>query len=196
MIANLRGKIFEKESTKIIIDVNGVGYEVFTSTNTTSKLGELNDDVSLHIVTIVREDAFLLYGFESKDEKSLFNMLISINKIGPKIAMGILSAITPQELQAIVLSGNSHALSKLPGIGAKTAPKIILELKDKIGKLNIEHEMTSSSIMINEAISALVSLGYSNILSQKSVIKATEEFTDKAVNIEDLIRKSLKNATK
>lgn len=196
MIANLRGKIFDKESTKVIIDVNGVGYEVFTSTNTSSKLGELNDDASLHIVTIVREDAFLLYGFESKDEKTLFNMLISINKIGPKIALGILSAISPSELQSIVLSGNSHALSKLPGIGAKTAPKIILELKDKIGKLNIEHEMTSSSIMINEAISALVSLGYSNVLAQKSVMKANDELTDKSPNIEDLIRKALKNATK
>ncbi len=196
MIANLNGKILDKESTKVIIDVNGVGYEVFASTNTISKIGEISDKTSLFIVTIVREDALLLYGFVTKEEKMLFNMLISINKIGPKIALGILSAISPSELQSIVLSGNSHALSKLPGIGAKTAPKIILELKDKISKLNIENNLNSSSIMINEAISALVSLGYSSVLAQKSVMKASEEFAEKEINIEDLIRKSLKNATK
>jgi Holliday junction DNA helicase RuvA len=196
MIAYLSGKILEKEATRIIIDVKGVGYEVFTSTITSASLGEIAQQASLFINTIVREDALLLYGFHTKEEKQLFSMLTSINKIGPKIAIGILSSITPSELQSIVLSNNSVALSKLPGIGAKTAPKIILELKDKITSLNIDNKLSASNIKVQEAISALSSLGFSNAIAQKAVQNAVDELSETNYTIEDLIKKSLKYANK
>lgn len=196
MIAYLSGKILEKEATRLIIDVQGVGYEVFTSTITSASLGEVGQVANLFINTIVREDALLLYGFHSKEEKQLFSMLTSINKIGPKIAIGILSSITPSELQSIVLSNNPVALSKLPGIGAKTAPKIILELKDKIMSLNIDNKLSASNIKVQEAISALTSLGFSNALAQKAVQNAVDELSDVNYTIEDLIKKSLKYANK
>lgn len=196
MIAFLSGIILEKEATKLILNVQGVGYEVFTSTNTSALLGDINQPATLFINTVVREDAFLLYGFHSKEEKQLFTMLTSINKIGPKIAIGILSSITPSELQNIVLSNNPVALAKLPGIGIKTAPKIILELKDKIGTLNIDSNINASNIKVQEAISGLTTLGFSNSQAQKAVQNAVEELSDTDYSIELLIRKSLKFANK
>ncbi len=196
MIAFLSGIILEKEATKLILNVQGVGYEVFTSTNTSALLGDINQPATLFINTVVREDAFLLYGFHSKEEKQLFTMLTSINKIGPKIAIGILSSITPSELQNIVLSNNPVALAKLPGIGIKTAPKIILELKDKIGTLNIDSNISASNIKVQEAISGLTTLGFSNSQAQKAVQNAVEELSDTDYSIELLIRKSLKFANK
>ena len=191
MIASLIGKLQEKETTKLIINVNGVGYEVFIPTNTLSESDIVGNEINLQIVTIVREDVFNLYGFKTKDEKKLFNLLISVNKIGPKTAIGIMSSITPAELQNIILSNNLNALSKLPGIGPKGAAKIILELKDKINQLALTGSESSTTAML-ETLSALNTLGYSSINAQKALQFAISEVKDDNPKVEDLIRYSLK----
>lgn len=196
MIAYLSGKLLEKEATRLIVDVSGVGYEVFIPTNTLVESDIIGSLISLNIATIVREDAFLLYGFKTKEEKHLFNLLISVNKIGPKTAIGIMSAITPSDLQSIIISNNQHALSKLPGIGPKGAAKLILELKDKITQIGVTSDQNSNIVVINEAISALVTLGFSNQLSQKVVNSAYKETNNPNIKVEDLIRISLKHAQK
>lgn len=196
MIAYLSGKLLEKEATRLIVDVSGVGYEVFIPTNTLVESDIIGSLISLNIATIVREDAFLLYGFKTKEEKHLFNLLISVNKIGPKTAIGIMSAITPSDLQSIIISNNQHALSKLPGIGPKGAAKLILELKDKITQIGVTSDQNSNIVVINEAISALVTLGFSNQLSQKIVNSAYKETNNPNIKVEDLIRISLKHAQK
>lgn len=196
MIAYLSGKLLEKEATRLIVDVSGVGYEVFIPTNTLVESDIIGSIISLNITTIVREDAFLLYGFKTKEEKHLFNLLISVNKIGPKTAIGIMSAISPSDLQSIIISNNQHALSKLPGIGPKGAAKLILELKDKITQIGVTSDQNSNIVVINEAISALVTLGFSNQLSQKIVNSAYKETNNPNIKVEDLIRISLKHAQK
>jgi len=197
MISFLTGKILEKEATKITLGVNGVGYEVFLPTNTLSENDSVGANVNLFIVTIVREDLINLFGFSSKEEKKLFNLLISINKIGPKIALGIMSSISPAELQDIIISNNQVALSKLPGIGPKGAAKIILELKDKINQIGIANSLENNNVtVINEAVSALNTLGFSNTFSQKSVSNAYKEANNPNIKVEELIRLSLKHAQK
>lgn len=197
MISFLTGKILEKEATKITLGVNGVGYEVFLPTNTLSENDSVGANVNLFIVTIVREDLINLFGFSSKEEKKLFNLLISINKIGPKIALGIMSSISPAELQNIIISNNQVALSKLPGIGPKGAAKIILELKDKINQIGIAYSLENNNVtVINEAVSALNTLGFSNTFSQKSVSNAYKEANNPNIKVEELIRLSLKHAQK
>jgi len=197
MISFLTGKILEKEATKITLGVNGVGYEVFLPTNTLSENDSVGANVNLFIVTIVREDLINLFGFSSKEEKKLFNLLISINKIGPKIALGIMSSISPAELQNIIISNNQVALSKLPGIGPKGAAKIILELKDKINQIGIANSLENNNVtVINEAVSALNTLGFSNTFSQKSVSNAYKEANNPNIKVEELIRLSLKHAQK
>jgi Holliday junction DNA helicase RuvA len=197
MISFLTGKILEKEATKITLGVNGVGYEVFLPTNTLSENDSVGANVNLFIVTIVREDLINLFGFSSKEEKKLFNLLISINKIGPKIALGIMSSISPAELQNIIISNNQVALSKLPGIGPKGAAKIILELKDKINQIGIANSLENNNVtVINEAVSALNTLGFSNTFSQKSVSNAYKESNNPNIKVEELIRLSLKHAQK
>lgn len=197
MISFLTGKILEKEATKITLGVNGVGYEVYLPTNTLSENDSVGANINLFIVTIVREDLINLFGFSSKEEKKLFNLLISINKIGPKIALGIMSSISPAELQNIIISNNQVALSKLPGIGPKGAAKIILELKDKINQIGISNSLENNNItVINEAVSALNTLGFSNAFSQKSVSNAYKEANNPNIKVEELIRLSLKHAQK
>lgn len=196
MIAFLKGKIKSKEATNLILDVNNVGYDVFTPTNTLDSNANIGSEIELFIVTIVREDLINLYGFKTIEEKKLFNLLISINKIGPKTAIGIMSAISPSDLQSIVISNNQVALSKLPGIGPKGAAKIILELKDKINQIGLISESNNNLTVINEAISALNSLGFSNALSQKIVQSAYKEANNQNIKIEELIRLSLKQAQK
>lgn len=196
MIAYLKGKIKSKEATNLILDVNNVGYDVFTPTNTLDSNASIGSEIDLFIVTIVREDLINLYGFKTIEEKKLFNLLISINKIGPKTAIGIMSAISPSDLQSIIISNNQVALSKLPGIGPKGAAKIILELKDKINQIGLTSDSNNNLTVINEAISALNSLGFSNTLSQKIVQSAYKEANNQNIKIEELIRLSLKQAQK
>lgn len=197
MIAELRGKVVSKSSTESVILCNGVGYLVNTSLITAEKIPSENEDVRLFTILIPREDAWNLYGFHEISEREAFKILISISGVGPKVALGILSSLSVDELRQYVLQGNTLALQKLPGIGNKTAERLVLELKDKIIKLgdssiksiSVEHNMVRQ-----EALSALLTLGYSRQVADKAVRRALEELSGDSSNAEKLIKLSLKFA--
>ncbi len=197
MIAQLKGKLVFKSSTQTIIDCGGVGYLAFISVNTSEQLPDINNDVLLHTLLIPREDSLNLYGFIDKIEREAFKILISISGVGPKIALGILSSVSVADFQQYILQGNLNALTKLPGIGKKTAERLLLELKDKITRLG---EFDTSSIGIEhnllkqEALSALTTLGYSRAIADKSIRKAYDEIKSDSLTAEMLIKVSLKYA--
>ena len=173
MIALLRGTLAYKSSDHVIIDVGGVGYRLFIPLSTFYSLPETGD-VSLFTHTHVREDALLLYGFLSMEEKELFGILISISGIGPKLAINILSHIPARDLKRAIASGAIKRLSSLPGIGKKTAERLVLELKDKVGPAQELPDSTGSTTggtsagaLVNDVISALVNLGYKENQARK-----------------------------
>ena len=172
MIALLRGTLAYKSSDHVIIDVGGVGYRLFIPLSTFYSLPETGD-VSLFTHTHVREDAILLYGFLSMEEKELFGILISISGIGPKLAVNILSHIPAKDLKRAIASGDIKRLSSLPGIGKKTAERLVLELKDKVGPVHDLPEadgvksITSAGDISNDVISALINLGYKENQARK-----------------------------
>jgi Holliday junction DNA helicase RuvA len=194
MIALLTGKIAYKSPDHIILDVNGVGYRVMIPFSTYYELPE-EGPVSLHIHTSVREDAIQLYGFRTRLEKSFFQLLISVSGVGPKLARDILSNIQPEALaQALGLS-DIHKLSTIPGIGKKTAERLILELKDKVGKLDISSLPTveargiPAEDAIGDVTSALMNLGY----KEPQVRKALGGLdASGGAGVEELLKQALK----
>lgn len=197
MIAQLYGKLVCKSSTEAVVDCGGVGYLVNVSIATSDKLPEVGADVKLQTLLIPREDALNLYGFWCDAERDAFKMLISISGIGPKMALGTLSSVSLEELQVYILSGNFHALQKLPGIGKKTAERLVLELKDKITKLNIPGKpdiSKSLNLVAQEGIAALITLGYSRAIAEKAVRRTVSELDGSTVTAEELIKLSLRYA--
>jgi holliday junction DNA helicase RuvA len=198
MIAQLEGTIARKSSTEAVIDCGGVGYLVMISLNTSDKLGDIGEKAKLLTVLIPREDAWNLYGFADEEERTLFRLLLSVSGIGGKIALGILSSIEAESFAQEVLSGNITALTKLPGIGKKTAERLHLELRDKIANVLAIDESsvrTGSNQIKNEAVAALVALGYTQAMADKFISKAIKESSGD-FNAEDLIKLSLKIAMK
>lgn len=164
MIAFLRGTLVSRTDESVILDVAGVGYEVIVPLRT--RVGAIGDELTLYTYLHVREDGISLYGFESIEDRTLFELLITVSGIGPKSAIGMLSHITPAELRRAVKTGDVNRLLALPGIGQKTAQRIILELKDKLGDMDDDFEgdevySDGSGDAVGEAIEALVALGYS-----------------------------------
>jgi Holliday junction DNA helicase RuvA len=195
MISRITGILIAKNTTYVEIDCGGVGYQIFVSMVTLNKLSEIGDTVELNTILIHREDAMQLYGFYDKMEREVFKLLTTISGIGPKSAIAILSSITVSELQTAVSQGNLHLLQKMPGIGKKTAERLIVELRDKITKLEIEGvEWADANSISQEAISALVTLGYNRAIAEKSVKKALAVDINKELSLEELIRNSLKIA--
>jgi Holliday junction DNA helicase RuvA len=195
MISRIIGVLITKNATNVEIDCGGIGYQIFVSMMTLNKLSEIGDKVELHTILIHREDAMQLYGFYDKIEREVFKLLTTISGIGPKSAIAILSSITVGELQTAVSQGNLHLLQKMPGIGKKTAERLIVELRDKITKLEIEGtEGTDTNRISQEAISALVTLGYNKMIAEKSVKKALTTDIEQELSLEELIRNSLKIA--
>lgn len=194
MIGTLRGKILKKIETTLIIECSGVGYLVHVPLNVAENLPKVGEDAFVYIHTAVREDSISLYGFDSETGKELFLLLLSISGIGPKSALGILSSLDYRKLQTIVLSSDVVSLSKLPGIGKKTAERIIVEIKDKIAKINIAGSAVPTVVesQSEEAIMALSSLGYSKARSEAMVTKALRR--GEYSNIQDLLKASLKMA--
>jgi Holliday junction DNA helicase RuvA len=195
MLAWLRGHVVDvSEPGKMVLDVQGVGYDVETSLQTYfNVLPQIESPVSLHIHTVVREDAFLLYGFLEKQERTLFRALIKVNGIGPKSAMAMLSSITPQEFIQCIESENSALLTKLPGIGKKTAERLIVEMRDKIGNLvdatepGAKATLPSNARSEQEAISALEALGY----KPQEALKVIKKIEIGEKTAEQLIREAL-----
>lgn len=195
MIGWLNGRIIDRQQPgKIVLDVNGVGYDVETSLATFFKI-ELNDGmIALHIHTVVREDAFLLYGFADREERALFRALIKVNGIGPKVAIAILSSISPDEFIQCIHQKNIHVLTKLPGIGKKTAERLVVEMKDTIQQLSyaeVSQPLTTTTNRSHqeEAISALEALGYKH--QEASVL--IRKIDDGQQSCEQLIRLALQS---
>ena len=199
MIAYVKGTLEEIGNDYIIVDVNNIGYQVKVSLRVIEGLPGLGSQVKIHTYTYVREDVLALYGFLTKDDLDLFKQLISVSGIGPKGALGILSALSADDLRFAILAGDSKAIAKAPGIGAKTAQRVILELKDKMSledafekKLDHEKVMVASSNnqVKNDAVLALTALGYSSSESLKAVSKV--EITPE-MDVEAVLKLALKH---
>ncbi len=180
MIEYLRGKIADIDINRVVIDVNGVGYVLTISDSTASLLPGVGEEVKIYSYLSVSENAVTLYGFPSYDDLDVFKLLITVSGIGPKGALGILSVLTPDDLRFAILSGDSKAISAAPGIGKKTAERVILDLKDRIGAQSINTPAESgagkasvSESSRDEAVEALVALGYSSADAYRAVKEAS-----------------------
>ena len=197
MFAYIKGSIEEKSSGYVVIEASGVGYKIFMPEPEIENIGEIGEIVKIHTYYWVREDNISLYGFSTKEELRMFEILITTSGIGAKSAITILSNIDASSFALAVINEDTHKLTKLPGIGAKTAARIILELKDKLKKQELEtkgneqKEELNKAIIdnenINEAISALQVLGY----SKREIEKAFDKTSLEGMSVEDMIRKGL-----
>jgi len=197
MIAHLKGSVFRKTTESVIIDANGIGYEVFVPLSTFYNLPDEAGSASLHIYTHVREGILALFGFHTKLEKDIFMMLIFVSGIGPKLAVNILSGIGPQELLEAIARSDSLRLQAIPGVGKKTAERISLELKDRALKVLGQEEAFALHIpegedrhLIDDALSALLNLGYSAKSAKPALEKARD--TVREMTLEGLIREALR----
>ncbi len=193
MIGFLTGKIISSKPTKILLDVNGVGYVVNISINTFENVSD-KETVSLFIHTSVKEDSITLFGFFTESEKDMFELLISVNGIGPKIALSILSGIRIDDLKNAIESSDVSRIVAVPGIGRKTAERLVLELKSKVDKI-VEEGSTAIPFSIkNEAVSALTTLGYNSKIAEKVVRDVLSD--DGNLSLEEVIKKALGNLNK
>lgn len=193
MIYFLRGNVQELTPTHAVIDVNGIGYYLGISLQTSEKLA-LGKEVFLYTQQIFREDAQLLFGFFSKEEKEMFNLLISVNGVGPASALIMLSSLSLNEIATGIQSGNSGMLQRVKGIGAKTAERIIVDLRDKVLKFNISEENISTFVnnkVKEESLSALEVLGIPKKISDKIADRILKQNPESSV--EDLVKQILKN---
>lgn len=193
MIYSLRGLVQELTPTFVVVDINGIGYYVSVSLQTSQNL-KLNSEVFLYIQQIIREDAHLLFGFFAKEEKDMFNLLISVNGVGPVSALILLSSLSLSDAANAILSGNSAIIQKVKGIGVKTAERIIIDLRDKVGGFSISEEKLSNLVnnkIKNEALSALEVLGISRKVSEKIADRILKHNPE--VSIEELVKEILKN---
>lgn len=193
MIYSLKGNIQELNPTSVIIDVQGVGYYVGISLQTSEKL-QLGQPAFLNIQQIIREDAHLLFGFNTILEKEMFNLLISVNGVGPVSAIIMLSSLSLEEIASAILSNNSALLQKVKGIGTKTAERIIVDLRDKVQKFKNSEENISAAVnnkVKEEALSALEVLGIAKKMSEKIADRVLKQ--NPALTVEDLVKQILKN---
>lgn len=192
MITHIRGKLIEKNPTNAIIEANGVGYWLNISLNTYSQIPE-QESVFLYTHLSVKEDSHTLYGFISKIEREIFRLLISVSGVGPSIARTMLSSMTTDEIQRAIASGNVGVIQSVKGIGAKTAQRVLVDLRDKISNTFAIDEVSvnESNTNKNEALSALEVLGFNKKQAEKVLDKILIE--DKAATVEVLIKKALKN---
>jgi holliday junction DNA helicase RuvA len=198
MIALLTGRLAFKAPTHLALDVHGVGYEVFIPLSTYYNLPNVDDSVTLSIHTHVREDAIQLFGFSTPQEKDAFVLLLSVSGIGPKSALGMLSALPVSDLVLAIQSGDMEKLETVPGIGKKSAGRLVLELKDKMIKLHpglmpqSDPVTNSQDDTFDDALSALTNLGY-RASDAKEALKAAQRSRSGPMTLQDLIRETLKN---
>ncbi len=199
MIASLSGVVEEKGIDEAIVDVNGVGYRVHLSLRSLARLPQVGERTKLRVQTIVREDALDLYGFTSAAEEQLFLMLTSVSHVGPKVALNVLSGMDPGELAHCIASGNVAALTKLHGVGKKTAERLVVELKDKVQTLNVvpirtDAKSAAPAVGVRaDLINALVNLGYKPAQAEKAADVA-EERAGADAGLDTLIREALRAA--
>jgi len=195
MISHLRGTLLEKHPNQIVIDVHGVGYEVVIPVSAYSSLPELGGPVQMHIHQHVREDILALYGFPTKDDKALFEKLIAVSGIGPKLAITALSGLTTEDLMAAIRSGAVEQLVRIPGVGKKTAERMVLELRDKLGPVTVPHggaiaPKGAFSTIEEDVISALMNFGASRASAEAAATKARSE--SESNEFDALFRRALK----
>ena len=176
MIAHLRGRIFEKHPNRLVVDVGGVGYDVSVPLSTFYGLGEPGSTIALRIHTHVRDDALLLYGFATVLEQELFERLIGVSGIGPKLALAVLSGIEPLELVRAIERGDLARLTAIPGVGRKTSERLVLELKDRLPRVHVAAVgapgapgAAETPLLRDDLLSALMNLGYHRPLAEKAV---------------------------
>jgi len=199
LIAYLEGKLIEKNPTHLILEVGGVGYSVNIPVSTYSNLGETGKMVKVLTYQHVREDELKLYGFSTKPEKGLFELLISVNGVGPRLALSILSCVSVNEFQRSVLQEDLDVLTTIAGVGKKKALRLIVELKEKLGKidLGVKKDWEEKEAVFvpaqDEAVLALVSLGYTKPDAKKALERVTKEVKE-VLPVEELIKRALKYA--
>lgn len=199
MLYNIRGKLTVSDVNFIVVECGGVGFKCFTTLNTVKSIGKTGDEVNVFTYLAVREDAMDLYGFASLDELNAFKLLISVSGIGPKAAAAILSELAPDKLALCIASGDAKAITKAQGVGKKTAERVVLELKDKMGAIAVGDASDAVSAVASvsessnsaEAVEALVALGYSQ--SDAAVVVGS---MDKSLTVDEMIRNGLKQLAK
>ena len=198
MIAYLSGKLLEKQATSVIVDVGGIGYEVIIPLSTFYELGEVGTDVQLRIYTHVREDTLQLFGFQTERERQLYLKLISVQGIGAKSGISMLSGMSADELIVAIRTDNLARLTSIPGVGKKTAERIVIELRDKLNEISsasIEERSASAQTHIpadavyDDALSALTNLGYQRNAAEKALKQSVQEGTE--MSVQKLLRRSL-----
>ena len=195
MISYLKGILIDKKPTEAVVEVNGIAFSLIIPVSSFEKLGELNSEVKILTYLHVREDALVLFGFTTESERELFEILISVSGVGPKLAIGILSGVSANEFKNFILQKRYASLVAINGIGKKTAERLVVELYDKISKMDFSKAAftprSEQNLEIkNQAIGALCSLGYSRNVAEKSVAAAILDSND--MNLEEIIKKSLK----
>jgi len=197
MISQLIGVLDSIDTNHVVVDVCGVGYKVNVPTSIFGKLPKTGEKIKIFTYQVVREDANDLYGFIRKEERNLFSMLLLVSGIGPKMAISLLSGIRMEDLVVAITKGNVNLITTVPGIGTKTAQRLIIELKEKIGKAysisssDIVKGLPSEDPVISDAISALMTLGYTPKEAREAIMKSGVDFS-KTSNIEEIIKQSLK----
>ena len=207
MIAHLSGTLLSKQATSAIVDVGGVGYEVAIPLSTFYELGEVGFPVQLRVYTHVREDVIQLFGFKTARERELFLQLISVNGVGPGLAIKLLSGMNADEMIASIRTNNLVRLVSIPGVGRKTAERLVVDLRDKIAALSspaLEEEFAARAAAVggtvtedsmrNDAISALANLGYQKAAAEKAIKTAIDEGGD--LSVEVILRRSLRSLAK
>jgi len=199
VITFLRGKLEEKQPGRAVIDVNGVGYEVFIPLSTYDKLPSAGETCKILTYDHVREDIHNLFGFATEAEKGTFLLLIGVSGIGPKLALCVLSGLPPNELKGAVINGDIERIKSVPGVGKKTAERIVVELKHKMSDADILEAMTGekgeSDGRAADAVMALTSLGYKPADARKMVAEILREDKKGSLTIQDIVRKILKGRT-
>lgn len=200
MYAYIKGELAEKNIDHIVVEAGGIGYLIYVPAQSIDYLPDEGDQIKVYTYLYIREDAMVLYGFLTKDDLEIFKMLITVSGIGPKGGLGILSTLSADDLRFAILSGDSKTISKSPGIGAKTAQRVIIDLKDKMSleeafEKKLENnadgvQKTLNSSIKNDAVLALSALGYSSAESLKAVSKV--DITDD-MDVEDVLKLALKN---
>lgn len=193
MISQIRGRLANKAPGEIIIDCNGVGYGIRVPLSTFYELPEIEAEVMLQVYTHVREDALLLYGFLTNKEKELFCLLIGVSGVGPKLAINVLSGISARDLERALCEGDLIGLTRIPGIGRKTAERMLVELKDKV-TLPAGAAATGLPLkqgVVKDALSALVNLGYTRSIAEEAVHEAARQRGDEP-SLEELLKESLR----
>lgn len=190
MIAHVQGALLEKQPTRLVVEVGGIGLEILVPLTTSQSVGEVGETVSLHTVLVVREDSLTLYGFSTPEQRSLFLKLVGVSGIGPKIALGALSGPPLEKLVAALRDQDLVLLTRLPGIGKKTAARMSLELKDSLAEFEAEAPAAAGTQAQADAVDALISLGYTRAAATEAVANGAKG-DGAEVDVGDLVRSAL-----